>query len=599
MVFNTTSIIYLQDYIENVNLLDVDIIGDTSNITTNDQNTANQKTQLFDVLYAFSIDKENYSDFKSKEELSQEVGEIGINQYYVSIKLSKKPTHTDLATTIYQKTNVIQESYPIEIELKYDNIQIEPENIRIIDEDREISNYPLWNLYDNQNVTVKRWIAQCNAMAQMYGHVCVYFRTDASEINKTLLHTHKREVVDVKKIMIMFPSNEIGSPDKIIYNDWDIPLSDDFICHIVWDMFQRAFGEGVIPQEKDYIYLPMLNKMYRIGVVQPINKFMGKIGWFEASLLKYEDDESITISQNAVDDLNNIPEFESLINDITKGSLLELDGDDSVQEHEGDNVIEQTENHVESSLRNTERIEQSTIYEKREATDNYANKLVDSTNYISGRESDKYREFMNKRLNIIQVKPSEELFPISMYDNTEVDNNIVAMQYKLTDFTQTSKSSLTPKTSFSLSFNIVPTKKFGGNIISLLNTSGTTNIFSMEFERSKFPNILFRLDISPMQEKMYLDVDLEINELYNVVVSYNIELKQFVFNIYKLVDTVKKPIYNNIMIINNEISIPTIGYIHLYGGKFLSSDVCLDVDSKQILNDTCQPLLDIGNLEII
>lgn len=585
MVFNNTTTIFIPESIKNLSGLDV---------VYSFPNLINGTEEPYTILYAFSIDKVNYSNFKSKEDLQSELEELPVEDFYIAIKLFHKPLTTHTVSTIYQN-HVIEESYPIEIEcIKYDGVELT--DYDSIDEDRQISNYPLWNFYNNQNVTIKRWIAQCNAMAQMYGHPCIYFKTQPVEINKTLLHTHTREVCDVKKIMINFPNNEIGNPDKIIYSDWDIPLADDLICQIVWDMFQRAFGEGVIPNEKDYIYLPLLNKMYRISNVQPINKFMGKIGWFEASLVKYEEDEAISIKQSAVDELGNIPEFESILNQATSGNFLKIDGDEDLEQYNG-NPVEQTEQHVSDNNRTTERIEQSTVIEKREATDNYANKLVDSTKYTSVRESEKFRQFYDKRLEIVQVNPSEQTFPVNMYDNTGVNHNTVAMQYKLMDFTEVSHHNTTPKKSFKLCLNIVLIQKFGGEVISLLNENGSLQLCSIYIERPRFPKINFRFDISSEQPKKQLDFDLEFNELYEICIEYNIQSNQFSFKINQLVDSIKKLVFNDILIVT-ETSIPTIGYIQLYGGKMLTSNITLEVDDKLIIRDTCQPFLDMKNFGI-
>jgi phage-related tail protein len=58
-----------------------------------------------------------------------------------------------------------------------------------------------------------------------------------------------------------------------------------------------------------------------------------------------------------------------------------------------------------------DKISERTIEEKKTATQAYTNKLVDSTSYVSKKETEKLREFYNKRLAIVSVNPDyEELF---------------------------------------------------------------------------------------------------------------------------------------------------------------------------------------------
>lgn len=539
------------------------------------------RISAYELMYSFSIDNSNWSDWGTKEAIMERIRDLQIDEFYIRFKFQHKNTRPDNVGTIYQKTNVLEENYEIVINsITYDGEDIDA---RITNSDTLINQYPIWNFYNNQDITTRRWIEQCNAISEMYGHTCIYFKTSPLEVNSTLQHTHTREVAAVKKIMILFPNNEIGSPDKVSYSDWDIPLADDFIAHIVWEKFKLAFGD-CIPDEKDYIYLPMLNKMYRLGTVQPVNKFMGKVAWFEVQLLKYEDDSSISISQSAVDELGNIPEFDSLLSDLTKGNILRVDGSDIEPEdqHEG-NLIEQTGELVNDSLRTNENILHDTNIEKRHATDNYQNKLLDSTQYISLKETEKYREFFHNRLDIVQVKPDSEMFPVSMYDLSQIPHNTIALQYKTTDFSEASKNSIVPQTNFKFSFDFVLTSKFSGSMISLL--TGDATIFAISTSRAIFPSLQFDASLSPQQEKLTTP-PFDINEIYNFELTY--ENNQFVFKFYKLINKCKTLISRDIL--PSEMNLVPITNIHLFSGKWLTTNIYLQVDNKEIINDTSQPI---------
>lgn len=585
MLFSTPITIYLKDSIKDFSLLEV----------TLNQPEKLEGLDVYSMEFAYSIDGENFSDYGNHDDISQEIEDLGLEDVYISVKVSKNVLQTREVSTIYKHEDTLGQVKPdlqtAEITLKYDGDEVQSYKSASLDD--LVSQYPLWNLNNNQDITVKRWVAQCNSMAEMYGHYCIYFKTRPTASVHTLKHHYKREVIDVKKIPLLLHNNEIGNIDRLVYSDWDLPLQDDFMVDIVWDKFQTAFGAGYRPEEKDYIYFPMLNRMYRIGVVQPVNKFMGKVAWFEAQLLKYEDDEDVTMSKDLSDEISDIPEFQEALNFATAGELLDISGTGYIQRNEG-NVLEQTGKHINDDLRTHEKIEQATDIEKRHATENYSNKLVDSTHYLSLRESDKYRQFYEKRLSIVQVKPDTELFQVSMYDNSKIENNVVALQYKVTDFTDVSKFRSNVLGSYELSFDFVFLKKFGSQIISIIDDSGSLILNSIYTERSTYPKIVFRNDINPEQNIKVLDAEIKDNNLCNFYMKYDLTNNQYIFRISELSNKKKKPIFNDILIVENQPVI-NIGYIHLYGGKFLSSNVCLKIDGNEIMNDVCSPLLIMNN----
>lgn len=586
MVITNNTTVYIKDKIEDLSLLEVEVT----------QPEQIEGRDAFSVLYAYSIDGTNFSEYLSKDEIQTAIEDLSLSDYYISLKVTKNILQTHDVTTIYKHEDTLGQRKPdvnAEIHINYNGEEIT--NFKASTLDELISQYPLWNLNNNQDITVQRWIAQCNAFAEMYGHYVIYFKTQPTEAIHTLKHYHKREVVDIKKIPLVLHGNEIGNVDKLIYSDWDMPLQDDFMVDIVWDKFQTAFGAGTIPAEKDYIYFPMLNRMFRIGVVQPVNKFMGKIAWFEAQLLKYEDDEDVTINQSLVDDMSEIPDFHEALNMATAGDLLNISGTEYIEQNQG-TPLEQVTEHIQGDLNTHEHIEQKTVIEKRHATENYSNKLVDSTSYISLKESEKYREFFEKRLAIVNVKPDEETFPVSMYDNSKIENNVVALQYRITDFTSVSKFKNNVSESYELSFDFVLLKKFGSSLISLIDNSGDTPVIinTIYTERGSYPRLTFRNDIGPEQETLTINHDIKEKELYNLCIKYDVINQQYVFKLCTLHNKKKTPVYENILIIENQPQI-NISNIHLFGGKFLSSSIKLMIDDKEIFNDLCSPVLVMNN----
>jgi hypothetical protein len=540
----------------------------------------------FQVSYAYSIDQITYSEFAPVLSVPPHLDSIPL---FIAINCVPIP-HDSNKSSIYIDHNVDQfEQYIIIKDFIYSSNSIPDHKIRYITHQEIINQYPKWNLYDNHNPSIKRWIAQCNAIAESYGHQCIYFRTQPTETNETLRQNYQREVVSVKKIPIVIKDNEIGNVDKIIYSEWDMPLTDDFIVHIVWDKFKIAFGEYAIPSEKDYLYLPLLNKMYRVSIVQPANVYMGKIAWWEVNLAKYEEDDTVKI-----DKYNFPPDYSDALTLLNTGDLLTIDGTGLLDQFDGF-PTEQIEQHVSESLNSKEDIGEKTIQEKRDATEGYTNVLTDSTAYVSLKESEQYRHYYDKRLKIIDVKYDTNLFPITMYDNSQVNHNVIAMNYNLSDFTRISKESTLAK-SFTLEFDIILISKFGGSLFDIIDPENNYVYTSIFIDRQQYPQLSIRdrLSVDPEDSIHLIPQPLKEKEVYNVSIKCDLNQYSFYYvNIYKLENTKKNQIFHSIysvpyLLAKDEIP---IGHLNLFGGKFLSSNITLLINDKNIFTDYCNPLL--------
>lgn len=542
-------------------------------------------TVSYNLKLGYSIDGKNYTNHVSKETFTIPEELAGVS-LFISILLEKQLINSLNITPseLHYDENVTNEKYQVTLNrLAYDTVDIvlnDYESVKYITYRELISQYPNWNLYDNQDINVLRWISQCNAISEMYGHKCVYFKTSPVETNNTLRQHYLRNVVAIKKIMLMFPDNNIGSPDKIMYSEWDMPLSDDFMVHILWDKFKTSFGEDAIPNERDYIYIPLLNKLFTLGVVQPINGFMGKVAWWEGQLFLYEDDAHVGVSDVLKEEIGGIPEFDKALDLLGAGDLLDLDGISNVEPLTGENVLEKIEDYTSRNLNTKEKIGEKTIFEKRKATDSYTNILEDSTWYVSMKESEKVREFYHTRLKISKVNPGLEMYPLNMYNCSDVDLDTIAMRYTLLDFTGVSKIPTKIATTFELEFIMAVVSKFNGRIVNFMNTD--TSVFDISMNRS------YQIIVNGL----VIDFTFEPNELYYLKFSYDKqydETPQVVIYIYYYNNGKKDLVYQTISLITNPLDDLTSA--NICGGNYLIGKIKMDVNSKNIYTDNCNPLL--------
>lgn len=550
---------------------------------------SNNETPNFQILFSISYDKINYGEYVVLDELELPVDStipvyIGIN-FKPIIKPNLRPT------TLYGHKNVDNTDISIVLEsIEYNLVQLDitsKEIIRFQTIYQIINEFPKWNFYDNQDITVKRWLAQCNSIAEMYGYICIWFKTESiDELTKhTLANNVIRNVTNIKKIHIQFQENNI--PNKnIIYTEWDMPTDGDIIIDVVKDKFEQAFGLKNAPSVKDYIYVPFLNRLFRVNGCQPKLGLMGKIGWWEVTLGNYEDDDCVSINDELKNVMSGLPGMDDAFN-----SLDDLVDEDS--ESVSSEVFNQMTQITNDTVISKEKIEEKTIDEKKIPTQNLTNKLVDSTFYVSLKETDKLREYYDSRLKIVSVNPDTSAVPITMYDNSVVGKRVIAMQYCLKDYNTKNKLNLSVDTSFEISMNFVLMNNFVGEVIDILGTGGIFSYFTIKCNRNRFEIIDNR-----NQQTYQLNFQLQQKEIYNISIQYTSSLKQYAVKIFSLVNKEKSLEYQQIYI-NNQIDETNLAinfeYIHLFGGSFLSSEINLTINQKNILNDIVNPLLKMNN----
>ena len=578
---------YLQNPIEQLNMskLQIDV----------------KKQHQFEVLVAYSYDGINYSEFIPQDNYEDKVID-DILSLYVCIWF-KRIIQNDLAnpdklyeqksiTNYYGNAAKIQnvdctQAYIIISNIIYSDKEVT--DLKFKEYFAIINQYPKWNFYDNQQTTVRRWLNQCNALAESYGHTVIYFKTEPVNtikesqsgihgIHHTLANNVIRNVVDIKKLHIMIPNNEIPQ-DRVIYSDWDMPLQDDFMIHIVRQKFEQAFGLKTIPNDKDYIYFPLLNKLFRVSTFQPKNGLMGVVGWYEVFLAKYEEDDCVRIDSGLKQNTSNMfADIMGGISDVIPG-IEETESELNFVEEQ--NELLQELHKMKSDIVYTgEKINQETIEEKKEATQNFTNRLEDTTFYVSLKETEKLRELYDKRIEIANVNPEDSLFPINMYNCSSVPKRSVAMRYNLMDYSVTNKFSNICKHNWQICFDFAITGRFTSEIFDILSNDNT--ICSIK-------NKLNQLQI--FDSSSQTDIVINQNELYQIIIDYNVSNSIYAYKIFKLENKQKTLIYQNINKIDGNSKEIRVTNINMYGGAYLVGNIQFYIDNQKFIDDQCTPLL--------
>lgn len=560
LMFSEDTIIYLQ---EAFSVFDKTLI-----------NIKYSESVYFDIKLSYSYDNVIWSNPLSIEEF--ENPDNNTLKVYVAIYLVKKQLETQEASELKIDKNTVDLQQQIIIDsITYDDLLLEDFKIKSLYS--IISRYPKWNFYDNQEQTIKRWLSNCESVTESYGHVVIYFKTSPLETLHTFSTHVIKNVIDIKKLKIMIPNNELPQ-DRQTFTDWDMMLQDDFSIHIVKSIFEQAFGENTFPQENDYLYLPIINKLFKVSSMQPKNGFMGRIGWWETYLSKYEDNECVVLSDAIKESLK--PTFNDDI-DIDDDMLAGIEMLEELPKPENlKNILEGIEDMKTSTILSSEIIDKKTIEEKKTVTQNFTNKLEDSTHYVSLKETEKMRDFIDNRLKIVSINPDENSFPITMYDCSVIEKRKIGLSYNLSDFNTKNKYPLNFETLL-LEFDYIMTNRFNGEIIDLVNDD--LPLFTVESNQKKFNFIC-------NQNKFLVDYNFLVNEFYRIEISIKNSIKQIGISIFKLVDKQKILDYQNLYIYK-DCEITTISNIWLYGGNYFIGNILLKLNDNKILDDKCNPVL--------
>ena len=280
---------------------------------------------------------------------------------------------------------------------------------------------------------------------------------------------------------------------------------------------------------------------------------MGRIGWWEVFLSKFEDDETIKISNELKEVYSGIQEF-----------------DDSFD------LLDEYENIIDEDVLDNEYIDEKTSEEKREVTNNFSNRLVDSTHYIDLKETELQRQFYSKNLTIVSINPDNHAFPVTMYNCSDIEKRVVALTYNLVDLVSKNKNKLICDT-FEFSTNFVLLQKFSGELFDFIGPN-ELSLFTLEFNRKKLTLIVHKYQLNYV-----INYDFIENEFYQILIKYDSHYKQLSVRIYLLENKQKNLVFQNLYILNSEnYSKFEFSKLYLYGGKFLTNEVILKINENKI-----------------
>lgn len=133
----------------------------------------------------------------------------------------------------------------------------------------------------------------------MWGHDVKYFSVapDKRSRDVVLMEYSLYNVQAQGQVKIMVPDNEMPTQDfqfDIFGMGWE-----DFEVHITKGQMEAAFGVGKPPTARDYLYFPLMNRMYEVASVSFADEFNMEMTYWRVMLRKYEERTSTIVGDDA------------------------------------------------------------------------------------------------------------------------------------------------------------------------------------------------------------------------------------------------------------------------------------------------------------
>jgi hypothetical protein len=157
---------------------------------------------------------------------------------------------------------------------------------------------------------------------------------------------------DIKCLKVIVPDNSF--PDNNFeFNPYGMNYGEFMEIHITDQYFKKIYDERTIPQQYDYLYFPLVNRMYEVASSYLVRGFNMKPAYWKLTLTKYEKRANVLIDDTTLQSeldtkLKGLDQFKDEIveesEDIINRSQLKLN----------DNDLDTVRNYIHPSMKYSE-----------------------------------------------------------------------------------------------------------------------------------------------------------------------------------------------------------------------------------------------------
>lgn len=255
---------------------------------------------LDDLSYAYSVDNICWSCYISYSDILRNVVDIK-SDFYLRIKIGGPIKFIQIDNSLYT-------DYSTQLDSAF--------NFTYCD-----SSTNMYNPYANMSCAMDLNRQMSDLVCCMFGIPIIYFKLNPSENSKdiTFKEYTLMNVEAPKNIKLIVADGQMPS-SKPEFSDFGFDFSTDWETEIGKTMFATAFGNTAQPMEGDFIWVPMMKRMWQVTGAYEEKKdaLMWNATTFKVSLAKYEEKGSV-----------NLGNMEDLVDSFVKNKYDDLFGDDN------------------------------------------------------------------------------------------------------------------------------------------------------------------------------------------------------------------------------------------------------------------------------
>ena len=174
----------------------------------------------------------------------------------------------------------------------------------------------------------------------MFGLQVLYFRTtpDSESGDYIFREWLLFNVTDLKCVKLCVPNNDF--PDnKLLFNQFGIDFDIPFEVHVDNQYFKSIFGKDTEPRQKDFLYFPLLNRMFEVQGSYLYRGLMMEPVFWKMQLIKFTPNINLVMSQENTQFLDNL----LLSSDEAFGKEVADDVADSVMPKQHDTISDRSD----------------------------------------------------------------------------------------------------------------------------------------------------------------------------------------------------------------------------------------------------------------
>ncbi len=165
-------------------------------------------------------------------------------------------------------------------------------------------NAALFNPYAGLDCALLMQQQMSDSIICMFGIPCYYFRVlpDEDSVDYTFKEYVLHAVSDVKIVKLMVQDGQMPSSNPQM-KEFDFDWDNDWEVELGKTDFARAFGDTAFPKQRDFLYIPMMKRMYEVNSAydEKNEGFMWRSVTWKLGLVKYAD--KTNVDQNEFEDL--------------------------------------------------------------------------------------------------------------------------------------------------------------------------------------------------------------------------------------------------------------------------------------------------------